>query len=81
MTNGERIRTMNDEDLANYIFNLGNGSEYCYGHCIYDENCSCYAIEDSRCIDGIVKFLQSGMEEDLWSQRKQLVYLNGQSNK
>lgn len=56
-TNSDRIRAMSDEELAEYLFDRGNGSEYCYGICAYQEEChECHAQE--FCIQQIVAWLQ-----------------------
>ena len=39
MTNRQRIEAMTDEELAEYLFDRGNGSEYCYGICAYQDEC------------------------------------------
>ena len=63
MTNFERIRSMSVEELASYIFDLGNYSEYCYGHCAYQDNEECPHDEKGGCLEGVRKWLES--EDDI----------------
>lgn len=62
-TNKNLIRKMSDEDLAKLIFDLGNGSEYCYGHCIHQDNgpaCNSAQNDYPRgCIAGVLAWLNS----------------------
>ena len=58
MTNGERIRRMEDEELAEYLFDRGNGCEYCYGICAYQDECE-DAHAQEFCIEQIVKWLNA----------------------
>ena len=57
MTNEQKIKSMSTKELAEYIFELGNGSEYCYGHCIYqdEKNCDCH-----NCLEGVMAWLKQG---------------------
>ena len=61
MTNEQKIKAMSTEELAKYIFRLGNGSEYCYGHCIYqdDENCT-----EHNCLEGVTAWLKQDAASD-----------------
>lgn len=63
-TNADRIRTMSDEKLAEYIFDLGNGSEYCYGHCAYQDSDNCPNDEAVGCLSGVLKWLRQPAEEE-----------------
>ena len=68
-TKGGLIRTMSDERLAQYIFHLGNGCEYCYGHCIHqDDEEACAKAQDTPdgCIAGVLAWLKSPVEKDPW---------------
>ena len=62
-TIADSIRAMNDAALARLIFNLGNGREYCYGHCIYqDDQSACEAAQKQYpegCISGVLAWLRS----------------------
>ena len=65
MTNFEAIRAMTVEELAEYIFDMGNGREYCYGHCAYqdmDRN-DCPNDGGKGCLGGIIKWLESEAEK------------------
>ena len=66
MTNYEKIKNMSVEDMAEYILYLGNGTEYCYGHCIHqnDKSCSCFFADEKYCIHGVTKWLESEVEEE-----------------
>ena len=58
MTNRDRIMLMTDEELAEYLFDRGNGCEYCYGICAYQDECDGHAHSQCFCISQIVKWLQ-----------------------
>ena len=38
ITNERRIKAMSTEELAEYLFDRGNCSEYCYGICAYQDD-------------------------------------------
>ena len=59
VTNADRIRSMSDEELAEYIFDLGNCSEYCYGHCAYQDDCATKGLDHDTCIKGVIDWLNS----------------------
>ncbi len=63
MTNYEKIRSLNVEEMAEYIFELGNGREYCYGHCAYQYKDDCPNDGGKDCISGVAKWLESEVEE------------------
>ena len=54
MANEQKIKSMTTEELAEYIFELGNGTEYCHGHCICqdEEDCS-----QHDCLKGVKAWL------------------------
>lgn len=60
MTNADKIRAMTDEELAEYLFWRGNGSEYCYGICAHQDECDEHDHAQEFCLAEIVKWL--GME-------------------
>ena len=62
-TNADRIRNMSDEELAEYIFDLGNGSEYCYGHCAYQDDCATKGLDHDTCIKGVIDWLKQPAKE------------------
>ena len=62
-TNADRIRSMSDEELAEYIFDLGNGSEYCYGHCAYQDDCATKGLDHDTCIKGVIDWLKQPAKE------------------
>lgn len=55
VTNADRIRSMNDEELAEYIFGLGNGPENCDGHCAYQDDCNAEGFNYNTCIKACIK--------------------------
>jgi hypothetical protein len=63
-TNADRIRSMSDEELAEYIFDLGNGSEYCYGHCAYQDDCATKGLDHDTCIKGVIDWLKQPVKEE-----------------
>lgn len=64
LSNADRIRAMSDEELAEYIFDLGNGSEYCYGHCVFQNNCTTRGLDNDTCIKGVIDWLQQPAETE-----------------
>ena len=63
-TNADRIRSMSDKELAEYIFDLGNGSEYCYGHCVYQDDCATKGLDHDTCIKGVIDWLKKPAKEE-----------------
>lgn len=61
-TNADRIRSMTDEELAEYLFDRGNGSEYCYGICSYQDKCK-ESHPQKFCIEHVVEWLNAEVEE------------------
>ena len=55
LTNADRIRSMSDEELAEYIFSLGNGPENCDGHCAYQDDCNAEGFNYNTCIKACIK--------------------------
>lgn len=64
LTPADRIRSMSDKELAEYIFDLGNGSEYCYGHCAYQDDCATKGLDHDTCIKGVIDWLQQPAKEE-----------------
>ena len=64
LTNADRIRTMIDEELAEYLFDRGNGSEYCYGICAFQNECDGQDHAQEFCIEQIVKWLKQEVKYD-----------------
>lgn len=64
VSNADRIRGMTDEELAEYIFDLGNGSEYCYGHCVFQDNCTTRGLDHDTCIKGVIDWLKQSSETE-----------------
>jgi hypothetical protein len=64
VTNADRIRSMSDKELAEYIFDLGNGSEYCYGHCAYQDDCATKGLDYDTCIKGVIDWLKQPAKEE-----------------
>ena len=64
ITNADRIRGMSDKELAEYIFDLGNGSEYCYGHCAYQDDCATKGLDYDTCIKGVIDWLKQPLKEE-----------------
>jgi hypothetical protein len=63
MTNERRIKAMSTEELAEYLYDRGNGSEYCYGICAYQYECFGMAHGEKFCIEQICKWLEMESEE------------------
>lgn len=65
MTNADRVRAMTDEELAEYLFERGNGDEYCYGICVHqdDVNACVKALKQDGCIQGVVAWLKQECEQ------------------
>ena len=59
-TNADRISSMTDEELAEYLFERGNGDEYCYGICVHqdDVNACVKALKQDGCIQSVVAWLK-----------------------
>lgn len=55
LTNADRIRSMSDEELAEYIFGLGNGPENCDEHCAYQDDCNAEGFNYNTCIKACIK--------------------------
>lgn len=62
VTNLSRIQHMPAEELAEYLFERGNGSEYCYGICSYQDECKEYHPREF-CIGRIVEWLNQEVKE------------------
>ena len=61
-TNADRIRSMTDEELAEYLFARGNEEEYCYGICAYQDECD--TIQSRKfCLQQIVKWLKEEVKD------------------
>ena len=56
-TNADRIRSMTDEELAEYLYSRGNDSEYCYGICAFQDECKEWKSREF-CIEHIVEWLK-----------------------
>lgn len=56
-TNADKIRSMTDEELAEYLYSRGNDSEYCYGICAFQDECKEWKSREF-CIEHIVKWLK-----------------------
>lgn len=59
ITNGDRIRGMNDEELAKWI--RGRSCRHCCDMCMRSKNHTC-ASRDGNCITGIIDWLQQPAE-------------------
>ena len=60
ITNYERIKNMNVEEMAKFIFWIKNNScDKCY--CANEEQCICYE-DDEVCFHGIAKWLNSEVD-------------------
>lgn len=64
MTNRQRIEAMTDEELAEYLFDRGNGSEYCYGICVYQDECDGHGRAQEFCIAQIMRWLSKESKGD-----------------
>ena len=65
VSNADRIRSTSDKELAEYIFALGNGSEYCYGHCAYQDDCATKGLDYDTCIKGVIDWLKQPVKEEV----------------
>ena len=65
MTNGDKIRCMTDEELAEYLFDRGNCCEYCYGICAFQDECDGQDHAQEFCIEQIVKWLKGEVNENI----------------
>ena len=63
ITNERRIKAMSTEELAEYLFDRGNCSEYCYGICAYQDECDGEAHAQEFCIEQICKWLEMESEK------------------
>ena len=61
LTNADRIRAMSDEDLAKYLFDRGNCTEYCYGICAYQDRCR-GPYSNEFCLSQIETWLKQEVE-------------------
>ena len=61
ITNADRIRMMTDEELAEYLFERGNGWENCYGICAYQNECGAPHYR-KFCVEQVVKWLKQEAE-------------------
>lgn len=59
MTNEQNIKNMDIYELAYFLFDRGNGSEYCYGICAYQDECDGHEHAQEFCIENIVQWLNS----------------------
>lgn len=60
-THYDKIRAMSEEELAEYLFDRGNGSEYCYGICAYQDRCR-GPYQREFCLSQIETWLKSPVE-------------------
>lgn len=63
MTEFEKIKKMNISQMAKFIFDLGNGREYCYGHCAYQDDDNCPNDGGDGCLKGVMLWLESEVKE------------------
>ena len=59
MTNEQRIKSFDTKELAEYLFDRGNYTEYCYGICAYQDECDGHDHAQEFCIEQIYKWLES----------------------
>jgi len=78
MTNRQRIETMTDAELAQFLFDRGNGSEYCYGICACQDECCGSYHSDEFCISQIVKWLNREGDEGMseYKEGQYIIYQN-----
>ena len=62
MSNYDKIRSMSVAEMAEYIFDLSNACEYCYGHCAYQDDEKCPQDGGKKCLEGVRIWLER--EED-----------------
>ena len=63
MTNERRIKQLDTEEFAEYLFDRGNCTEYCYGICAYQDECDGHDHAQEFCIEQICKWLESEVAE------------------
>lgn len=59
----DSIRAMTVEEMAKFIFALGNGREYCRGHCAYQYEDNCPNDGGKACLKGVILWLESEVRE------------------
>ena len=64
MTNERRLKNLSTEEFAEYLFDRGNGSEYCYGICAYQDECDGFPHAQEFCIEQICKWLEAEGKDD-----------------
>lgn len=62
-TNADRIRAMTDEELAEYLFDRGNGCEYCYGICAFQDECDENDHAQEFCLEQIGRWLKQEVDD------------------
>lgn len=62
MTNKQKIQRMDTEELAEFLFDRGNGCEYCYGICAYQDECDGHHHAQEFCIEQICKWLKGEVD-------------------
>lgn len=60
MTNADRIRSMNDEELADYIFGVSVHEKPCV---LCSDDCDFCKLTDEECKNKTLEWLQSEVEE------------------
>ena len=60
-TNADRIRQMDDAELAEYLFDRGNDTEYCYGICAFQDRCR-GPYQREFCLSQIETWLQQEVD-------------------
>ena len=63
MTNLEYLRQLPDEEMAEYLFDRGNCTEYCYGICAYQDECDGHDHAQEFCIEQITAWLNQERSE------------------
>ena len=60
-TNADRIRAMSDEELAEFLYDTATSAEC--NICQMKQGWTCSKTENETCNDGVIKWLQSEVEE------------------
>lgn len=64
MNNKTKIQTMSTEELAEFLFDRSNGSEYCYGICAYQDECDGQPHAQEFCIEQICRWLWKEADDE-----------------
>jgi hypothetical protein len=58
MTNGDWIRAMSDEELADWLENIEDQWDFCNNRCTYNDGFDCVCIGVEKCREGRLEWLK-----------------------